>query len=232
VLEKDIKETLVGWTPQLGPDALIFVQAPGANGTAIFGGSNPPLQRTDPRVRGIPFPARCASLAHRGLDLQESPQCLGHASRCIPDATLPIRRRLCAKHRLANKARIRRVASSLLCQRTTSLTVNVYMPVSSNAPLVILSRRPTFSETKRIARTLLSVYQPSPATLQQLAAARQPQIKASGAPAAASSKAPAGATPATGVQAAPPPAEPQIEASKLHRAATAGDADKVRRHPM
>ena len=58
MLEKDIKEALTGWAPQLGPDALIFVQAPGANGAAIFGGTNPPLQRADPRVRGIPFPAR------------------------------------------------------------------------------------------------------------------------------------------------------------------------------
>ena len=62
MLEKDIRETLTAWAPELGPDALVFVQAPGANGTAIFGGSSPPpLQRTDPRVRGIPFPARCAT---------------------------------------------------------------------------------------------------------------------------------------------------------------------------
>ncbi len=101
---------------------------------------------------------------------------------------------------------------------------------SSDAPLVIVGRRPTFSETKRIARTLLSVYQPSPATLQQLAAARQPQVKASGAPAA--SKAAANATQAVAAAAAPAPAEPQIEASKLHRAAAAGDADKVRRYPL
>ena len=91
---------------------------------------------------------------------------------------------------------------------------------------MILRRRPTFSETKRIVRTLLSVYQPSPATLQQLAASKQPQLKANGAlpasPAAASHK-----TPAVAATAAPAAPEPLIEASKLHRAAAAGDADKV-----
>jgi hypothetical protein len=91
-------------------------------------------------------------------------------------------------------------------------------------------RRPTFSETKRIVRTLLSIYQPSAATLQQLAAAKQPQQKPSTAasPAAA---APAGGTAGKATAAAAMPqaaAEPQIEASKLHRAAAAGDADKVR----
>ena len=58
MLERDIRETLAGFASQLGPDALIFVQAPGASGAAMFGGTNPPLQRTDPRVRSIPFPAR------------------------------------------------------------------------------------------------------------------------------------------------------------------------------
>ena len=80
-------------------------------------------------------------------------------------------------------------------------------------------------------RTLLSVYQPSPATMQQLAAARQPHVKPSAALAAASIKAAADATQAAAAPAAPLPAEPQIEASKLHRAAAAGDADKVRRGP-
>ena len=63
MLERDIRETLTAWAPQLGPEALIFLQAPGANGTAIFGGDSPPLQRSDPRIRGIPFSARWATAA-------------------------------------------------------------------------------------------------------------------------------------------------------------------------
>lgn len=84
------------------------------------------------------------------------------------------------------------------------------------------NRRPTFSETKRVMRILLSVYEPSSATL----AAFAPQPKLS----KRSTAATVGVLDAAAVQTVPVVAEeakPQIEASRLHRAAAAGDADKV-----
>ncbi|KAK9810484.1 hypothetical protein WJX72_011395 [[Myrmecia] bisecta] len=57
-LEKDIQETLHSWQAQLDAAALLFVHAPSANATAIFGGAAPALSKADPRLRTIPFTTR------------------------------------------------------------------------------------------------------------------------------------------------------------------------------
>jgi len=63
LLTADIKATLNEQLALLGPDDLIFIQASGANGAAIFGGTGAPLSRKDPRVRRIPFPTRRPTFA-------------------------------------------------------------------------------------------------------------------------------------------------------------------------
>lgn len=74
-------------------------------------------------------------------------------------------------------------------------------------------------------RILLSVYEPSPATLAAFAPQAKPSKRSTEAAVAVPGAAAAAAqtVPVIAVE-----AEPQIEASRLHRAAAAGDADKVR----
>lgn len=97
-------------------------------------------------------------------------------------------------------------------------------------------RRPTFSETKRIIRTLLSIHAPSAATL----AAFAPQVRqskrstAAAVTAAVPDLAAGEAMPEVAVQ-----AEPQLEdmaahqearaaeCSRLHTASSSGDAERV-----
>lgn len=57
-LERDIQETLNGWKAHLASASFILVHAPSANAAALFAGAAPPLARSDPRVRGIPFATR------------------------------------------------------------------------------------------------------------------------------------------------------------------------------
>lgn len=58
-LERDIQETLNGWKAHLSAASFILIHAPSANAAALFAGAAPPLSRSDPRVRGIPFATRC-----------------------------------------------------------------------------------------------------------------------------------------------------------------------------
>eukprot|EP00884_Botryococcus_braunii_P011078 jgi/Botrbrau1/19972/Bobra.0059s0087.1 len=58
-LFREIQETLKGWAAHLAGAAFIFVHAPGVtNSGAIFSGDPAPLERTDPRLRPIPFTTR------------------------------------------------------------------------------------------------------------------------------------------------------------------------------
>ncbi|XP_044294275.1 ankyrin repeat and zinc finger domain-containing protein 1 isoform X1 [Varanus komodoensis] len=60
-LLKDIQELLASWAGDLQEAECIFVRAPGSNRARFFGSKNGPLQRDDPRVRGIPFSTRRAT---------------------------------------------------------------------------------------------------------------------------------------------------------------------------
>ncbi|KAK9834023.1 hypothetical protein WJX81_003953 [Elliptochloris bilobata] len=63
MLERDIQATLRSWQAHLAAASLIFVQAPGMNAAAIFGGNAPPLSRADLRLRTVPFPTRRPTFA-------------------------------------------------------------------------------------------------------------------------------------------------------------------------
>uniref|UniRef100_A0A8D2IL56 Ankyrin repeat and zinc finger peptidyl tRNA hydrolase 1 n=1 Tax=Varanus komodoensis TaxID=61221 RepID=A0A8D2IL56_VARKO len=55
------RELLASWAGDLQEAECIFVRAPGSNRARFFGSKNGPLQRDDPRVRGIPFSTRRAT---------------------------------------------------------------------------------------------------------------------------------------------------------------------------
>lgn len=57
-LERDIQDTLQSWKGRLQAAALIFVHAPSSNAAALFGGDHPVLDRSDVRIRSVPFTTR------------------------------------------------------------------------------------------------------------------------------------------------------------------------------
>ena len=57
-LERDVQDTLNGWKSHLSAASFILIHAPSANAAALFAGGSPPLSRSDPRVRNIPFVTR------------------------------------------------------------------------------------------------------------------------------------------------------------------------------
>ena len=57
-LEKEIKDMLASWRPLLARADHIFVQASVSNARPIYGGDDAALQRSDPRIRSIPFNTR------------------------------------------------------------------------------------------------------------------------------------------------------------------------------
>ncbi|BBN19387.1 ankyrin repeat and zinc finger domain-containing protein 1 [Marchantia polymorpha subsp. ruderalis] len=57
-LQKEIRDLLASWGDYLRSASHIFVYAPSANGQALFGGENAPLNRNDLRLRRIPFTTR------------------------------------------------------------------------------------------------------------------------------------------------------------------------------
>ncbi|NXJ59828.1 ANKZ1 protein, partial [Rostratula benghalensis] len=61
-LLKDIQELLAAWAQHLNEAQRIFLRAPRHNRALLFGGSNPPLTRGDPRVCHIPLSTRRATL--------------------------------------------------------------------------------------------------------------------------------------------------------------------------
>ncbi|XP_042317625.1 ankyrin repeat and zinc finger domain-containing protein 1 isoform X2 [Sceloporus undulatus] len=60
-LLKDIQELLVNWAGHLQEAECIFLRAPRTNRAHFLGSKNGPLQRNDPRIRGIPFSTRRAT---------------------------------------------------------------------------------------------------------------------------------------------------------------------------
>ena len=56
-LEKEVRETLASWKQLLADADRIFVQASVSNARPIFG-EDAALQRSDPRIRNIPFNTR------------------------------------------------------------------------------------------------------------------------------------------------------------------------------
>ncbi|XP_053149135.1 ankyrin repeat and zinc finger domain-containing protein 1 isoform X2 [Hemicordylus capensis] len=60
-LLKDIQELLASWAGHLQEAECIFLRAPRANRSRFFSNRNGPLQRGDPRIRGIPFSTRRAT---------------------------------------------------------------------------------------------------------------------------------------------------------------------------
>lgn len=58
VLQKEILATLDEWRGILSECTLIFVSTPGSNRLVLFGGDSPPLDKTDERIRKIPFVTR------------------------------------------------------------------------------------------------------------------------------------------------------------------------------
>ncbi|XP_025031042.1 ankyrin repeat and zinc finger domain-containing protein 1 isoform X2 [Python bivittatus] len=60
-LLKDIQELLMSWTSYLKEAECIFLRAPHNNRALFFSSKHGPLQRGDPRIRGIPFSTRRAT---------------------------------------------------------------------------------------------------------------------------------------------------------------------------
>ncbi|XP_067371736.1 tRNA endonuclease ANKZF1 isoform X3 [Channa argus] len=60
-LVKDIQDLLVTWAEYLNEASAIFVRAPSYNKTIFFGGRSAPLDKTDPRIRTLPFATRRAT---------------------------------------------------------------------------------------------------------------------------------------------------------------------------
>ncbi|XP_061465359.1 tRNA endonuclease ANKZF1 isoform X2 [Rhineura floridana] len=60
-LLKDIQELLASWAGHLQGAECVFLRAPRTNRCRFFGSKNGPLQRDDPRIRGIPFSTRRAT---------------------------------------------------------------------------------------------------------------------------------------------------------------------------
>ncbi|KAF3694930.1 Ankyrin repeat and zinc finger domain-containing protein 1 Zinc finger protein 744 [Channa argus] len=58
---RDIQDLLVTWAEYLNEASAIFVRAPSYNKTIFFGGRSAPLDKTDPRIRTLPFATRRAT---------------------------------------------------------------------------------------------------------------------------------------------------------------------------
>lgn len=57
-----MQDLITAWTDHLKSCTLIFVRAVGpGNRSVLFGGKAPPLDKTDSRIRTIPFPTRRAT---------------------------------------------------------------------------------------------------------------------------------------------------------------------------
>jgi len=57
-LKEDIQELLVTWSEQLKNCHRIFIRTPSYSRGMLFNGRNPVLDKTDPRIRQVPFPTR------------------------------------------------------------------------------------------------------------------------------------------------------------------------------
>ncbi|XP_048857805.1 ankyrin repeat and zinc finger domain-containing protein 1 isoform X1 [Brienomyrus brachyistius] len=57
-LVKDVQDLLEGWSEHLREASVIFLRVPSYNRTMFFGGRLAPLDKSDPRVRTVPFATR------------------------------------------------------------------------------------------------------------------------------------------------------------------------------
>ena len=57
-----VQSTLTSWSDELNRCHLIFYRAASSNQTILFGGKTPIFDKTDFRLRSIPFPTRRATL--------------------------------------------------------------------------------------------------------------------------------------------------------------------------
>lgn len=60
---KHVQDIMESWSSQLGSCGLILYRAVGHNGNVLFSGRNPPLSKTDSRLRTIPFATRRATFS-------------------------------------------------------------------------------------------------------------------------------------------------------------------------
>lgn len=68
---KDIHDLLESWAEFLEEASAIFLRAPSYNKTIFFGGRGAPMDKTDQRVRTLPFATRRATFSEikRAFDL-------------------------------------------------------------------------------------------------------------------------------------------------------------------
>ena len=69
-LDREILEVFRAWAGHLAAASRIFLAAPGANGAVLFSGKDAPLQRSDPRICGVPFTTRRPTFAEAKRVLQ------------------------------------------------------------------------------------------------------------------------------------------------------------------
>lgn len=63
-MRQNIQETLASWGTEVAGCQFIFFRAVGPfNRGVLFGGKNPPLNKTDPRLCKVPFPTRRATFS-------------------------------------------------------------------------------------------------------------------------------------------------------------------------
>ena len=62
IVSQHVQSLFIAWCDMLKQCHLIFYRATSSNQTIMFGGKNPFFDRTDPRLRSIPFPTRRATL--------------------------------------------------------------------------------------------------------------------------------------------------------------------------
>nr|XP_023695697.1 ankyrin repeat and zinc finger domain-containing protein 1 isoform X1 [Paramormyrops kingsleyae] len=60
-LVKDVQDLLEGWSEHLREASVIFLRVPSYSRTMFFGGRQAPLDKSDPRVRTVPFATRRAT---------------------------------------------------------------------------------------------------------------------------------------------------------------------------
>ncbi|XP_015111543.1 ankyrin repeat and zinc finger domain-containing protein 1 [Diachasma alloeum] len=83
LLIQHVQEILDSWGPHITNSSLILYRAVGPqNRTVLFGGKNPPLDKTDPRLRPLPFPTRRATFSEvqRVYDVLTTVEVYGSAS--------------------------------------------------------------------------------------------------------------------------------------------------------
>ncbi|XP_011308899.1 ankyrin repeat and zinc finger domain-containing protein 1-like isoform X2 [Fopius arisanus] len=83
LLVQHVQEILDSWSSHITSSSLILYRAVGPqNRTVLFGGKSPPLDKTDPRLRPLPFPTRRATFSEvqRVYDILTTVEIYGSAS--------------------------------------------------------------------------------------------------------------------------------------------------------